>query len=260
MTEPDKQRDPMAETTTGAAPSSDSNIDPAELAKFEATARRWWDPTSEYRPLHDINPLRLNFITQRVDLEGARVLDVGCGGGILAESLARQGALVTGIDMGSTPLSVARLHAIESGLDIDYRQMTAERLAEGHQEHPGGTRASFDVITCMEMLEHVPDPASVIHACHRLLKPGGHCFISTINRNPKSYLLMVIGAEYVLNMLPKGTHRYDKFIKPSELAGMLRAAGLTPSDLAGMTYNPLTRTYRSGTDVDVNYLMHATSD
>ncbi len=243
----------MENTATGADEATRvDNVDPAELAKFEATARHWWDPTREFKPLHDINPLRLNYIMDHIRLDGMHVLDVGCGGGLLAEAMARSGAVVTGIDMGETPLAVARLHAIESGLEIDYQQTTAEGLAASGQ--------TFDVITCMEMLEHVPEPESVIRACHQMLKPGGDLVVSTINRNPKAYLTMVIGAEYLLNMLPKGTHRYEKFIKPSELARMLRATGLHLQDLSGMTYNPLRETYSLGRDVDVNYLLYATKD
>ena len=229
------------------------NVDPAEIAKFEELAARWWDPHSEFKPLHDINPLRLDYIHRQVDLAGKQVIDVGCGGGILSEGMAALGAEVTGIDMGEAPLSVARLHLYESGLKVDYRQITAEAMAE---EAPG----RFDVVTCMEMLEHVPDPASVIAACHRLVKPDGHVFFSTINRNPKSYLFAIIGAEYMLRLLPKGTHDYRKFIRPSELAEWARAAGLEVRDITGMTYNPLTRTYSLGTDSSVNYLMTCQPD
>ena len=225
------------------------NVDHNEISKFEELAHRWWDPDSEFKPLHDINPLRLDYIDARAQLAGKQVLDVGCGGGILAESMARRGAEVTGIDMGETPLSVAKLHMLESGVKVDYRRITAEELAEAHP-------ASFDVVTCMEMLEHVPDPGSVIAACARLVKPGGHVFFSTINRNPKAFLFAIVGAEYVLNMLPKGTHEFAKFIRPSELAGWARAAELEVEDITGMTYNPLTKHYRLGRDVDVNYLMY----
>lgn len=224
------------------------NVDQAEIAKFEALANRWWDRNSEFKPLHDINPLRMGFIDAQVNLAGQAVLDVGCGGGILAEAMAHRGARVTGIDMGDAPLGVARLHLLESGLDVDYQRASAEDFAADHEQ-------AFAVITCLEMLEHVPDPASVLAACHRMLKPGGHLFVSTINRNPKAYLLAIIGAEYVLNMLPRGTHDYKKFIKPSELAAMTREAGFTLEKLTGMSYNPLTRKYRLGDDVDVNYLM-----
>jgi 2-polyprenyl-6-hydroxyphenyl methylase / 3-demethylubiquinone-9 3-methyltransferase len=226
------------------------NVDDQEVAKFEALAHRWWDPQSEFKPLHDINPLRANFIDQRSPVTGAQLLDVGCGGGLISEAMAHRGARVTGIDMGETPLAVARLHLLESGLDIDYRQITAEELA---QQKP----AAFDVVTCLEMLEHVPDPASVIDACARMCKPGGSLYFSTINRNPKAYAFAIIGAEYVLRLLPRGTHDYAKFIKPSELARWLRAAGLEMKELAGMTYNPVLRSYKLGNDVDVNYLVHA---
>ena len=230
----------------------EANVDQAELDKFQSLAKRWWDPNSEFKPLHDINPLRIGYISERCQLIEASVLDVGCGGGILTEALATAGAQVTGIDLADKPLSVARLHLHESGLteQIDYRQISAESLAA---ECP----ASYDVITCLEMLEHVPDPASTIQALSKLIKPGGQIFLSTINRNPKSWLLMVVGAEYVLNMLPRGTHDYAKFIKPSELSGMLRSASLSVSDITGMTYNPVSRRYRLGQDIDVNYVVHA---
>lgn len=225
------------------------NVDYAEIAKFEELASRWWDPGSEFRPLHDINPLRLDFIDERTGLKGKRVLDVGCGGGILAESMAARGAEVTGIDMGEAPLAVARLHLKESGQRVDYLRMPAEELA---QQQPG----SFDVVTCMEMLEHVPDPASVIAACQQLVKPGGHVFFSTINRNPKAWLMAIVGAEYILRMLPKGTHEYRKLIKPSELGQWARRAGLEVRELTGMHYNPLGQRYSLGPGVDVNYLVH----
>jgi len=225
------------------------NADPAELAKFSALAHRWWDPTSEFRPLHEINPLRLGHIAQLAGgLSGKRVLDVGCGGGILAEAMASHGAQVTGIDLAEKPLKVAMLHGIESGNAIDYRLVSAEDLAA---QQP----AAFDVVTCMEMLEHVPDPASVVKACATLAKPGGWVFFSTINRNPKSFAFAIVGAEYVLNLLPRGTHEYARFITPSELASHCRAAGLEPTDLTGMTYNPFTKVYAMGRDVAVNYLM-----
>ena len=225
------------------------NVDQQEIAKFEELAHRWWDPESEFKPLHQINPLRLDYIDRRARLTGKQVLDVGCGGGILSESMAQRGAQVTGIDMGEAPLAVARLHQLESGVAVEYQRITAEALAEAKPE-------SFDVVTCLEMLEHVPDPASVIAACARLVKPGGQVFFSTINRNPKAYLFAIIGAEYVLNLLPKGTHDFSKFIKPSELESWSRAGGLQPLELTGMSYNPLTRTYSLGPDVAVNYLLH----
>ena len=225
------------------------NIDHNEIAKFEELASRWWDTQGEFKPLHEINPLRLHYIDERTQLDGKKVLDVGCGGGILSESMARRGASVTAIDMGKAPLSVARLHAMESELDIDYQQITVEQLAEDMPE-------SFDVVTCMEMMEHVPDPASVINACKKLVKPGGSVFFSTINRNPKSYLFAIVGAEYVLNMLPKGTHDFAKFIRPSELDEWARNSNLELKDIIGMTYNPLTRVYKLGPDVDVNYMVH----
>jgi 2-polyprenyl-6-hydroxyphenyl methylase/3-demethylubiquinone-9 3-methyltransferase len=223
------------------------NVDPGEIEKFEKLASRWWDPNSEFKPLHDINPLRLGYIDELAPLNDLRVLDVGCGGGLLAEGMAARGARVTGIDMGTTPLGVARLHQHESGLDIDYRQTTAEQLAS---DEPG----SFDVVTCLEMLEHVPDPAATIAACATLLRDDGRVFLSTINRNPKAYLFAVIGAEYLLRLLPRGTHDYARFIRPSEMERWARAAGLRLVDLRGMSYNPLTREYRLGTDVSVNYL------
>jgi 2-polyprenyl-6-hydroxyphenyl methylase/3-demethylubiquinone-9 3-methyltransferase len=223
------------------------NVDQDEIAKFEKLAARWWDPVSEFKPLHDINPLRVDYIDRLVTLRGKRVLDVGCGGGLLSEAMALRGAGVTGIDMGKAPLNVARLHRHESNLEIDYRQTTAEQLAE---EQPGG----FDVVTCLEMLEHVPDPAAVIAACARLIRKDGRVVLSTINRNPKAYLFAVLGAEYLLNLLPKGTHEYSKFIRPSEMEAWARHAGLHLTDLTGMSYNPLTREYRLGADVSVNYL------
>ncbi|WP_067518473.1 bifunctional 2-polyprenyl-6-hydroxyphenol methylase/3-demethylubiquinol 3-O-methyltransferase UbiG [Endozoicomonas ascidiicola] len=229
---------------------SAQNVDPGEIAKFEELASRWWDPDSEFKPLHAINPLRLNYIDERVGLAGKKVVDIGCGGGILSESMARRGADVTGVDMGEAPLSVARLHALESGVDVNYRQITAEELAE---EMPG----EFDVVTCLEMLEHVPDPASVIKACCKLLKPGGQVFFATLNRNPKSFLFAIVGAEYILKMLPKGTHEHSKFIKPSELCSDMRKVDLNVHDMTGMTYNPLTGVYRlNPKDVSVNYLIH----
>ncbi len=226
------------------------NADPAELEKFGELAHRWWDPNSEFKPLHDINPLRLNWIDERVGLAGKRVLDVGCGGGLLSEGMAAMGAEVTGIDLSEKPLGVARLHLLESGHKVDYRKISVEELAE---QLPG----AFDVVTCLEMLEHVPNPSSTITACARLVKPGGEVFFSTLNRNPKAYLLAIVGAEYVLKMLPKGTHDYAKFIKPSELARWAKMGQLEPSELIGMSYNPITKEYSLGRDTSVNYLMRA---
>ncbi len=225
-----------------------SNVDHAEIAKFEALAHRWWDRQSEFKPLHDINPLRVNWIDERAGLAGKKVVDIGCGGGILSEAMAQRGAQVTGIDMGEAPLAVAQLHQLESGVPVEYRKITAEALAE---EQAG----QYDVVTCMEMLEHVPDPASVIRACHRLVKPGGQVFLSTINRNPKAYLFAIVGAEYLLRLLPRGTHDFRKVIRPSELGSWCRDAGLTVQDIIGLTYNPLTRHYRLEADVDVNYMI-----
>ncbi len=225
------------------------NADDAELQKFAELAHKWWDKTSEFKPLHEINPLRLNWIDGLVGLKGKRVLDVGCGGGILSESMHFKGANVTGIDLGKRALSVAKLHQLESGAKVDYQYISVEQLAA---EQP----ASFDVVACMEMLEHVPDPASIVAACAKLLKPGGSVFFSTISRNPKSYLFAVIGAEYVLNMLPKGTHDYAKFIKPSELSSWARQAGLDVTGIRGMVYNPITQHYSLSDDVAVNYMMH----
>jgi len=227
------------------------NVDPAELAKFSALAHRWWDPNSEFRPLHEINPLRLAHIARLAGgLAGKRVLDVGCGGGILAEAMAAEGAQVTGIDLAEKPLKVAALHLLESGRSVDYRLVSAEALAA---EAPG----SFDLVTCMEMLEHVPDPASSVRACMQLAKPGGWVFFATLNRNPKSFLFAIVGAEYVLNLLPKGTHEYAKFIRPSELARWCRDAGLEVQDLTGMTYNPFSKVFSLGRDTDVNYITGA---
>lgn len=225
------------------------NADQAELQKFAELAHKWWDKNSEFKPLHEINPLRLNWIDQSVTLKGKRVLDVGCGGGILAESMHFKGATVTGIDLGEKALNVAKLHQLESGAQVDYQYISVEQLAE---RQPG----SFDVVTCMEMLEHVPDPAAIVAACAKLVKPNGTVFFSTINRNPKAYLLAVIGAEYVLKMLAKGTHDYAKFIKPSELSSWARDAGLNVMALRGMTYHPFKQSYRLSDDVAVNYLMH----
>ncbi|MFC6632060.1 bifunctional 2-polyprenyl-6-hydroxyphenol methylase/3-demethylubiquinol 3-O-methyltransferase UbiG [Microbulbifer taiwanensis] len=228
-----------------------NNVDPAEIAKFEQLASRWWDREGEFKPLHEINPLRANYIDQRAPVAGRKLLDVGCGGGILTEAMAQRGAEVTGIDMGEAPLNVAKLHALESGVNVDYRRMPVEKLA---REQP----ASFDIVTCLEMLEHVPDPASAIRACAALVKPGGQLFFSTINRTAKGWLFAVVGAEYVLRLLPKGTHEYGKFIRPSEMGAWLREADLELRDITGMTYNPLTRSYKlNPRDVDVNYLMHA---
>jgi 2-polyprenyl-6-hydroxyphenyl methylase / 3-demethylubiquinone-9 3-methyltransferase len=224
------------------------NADPAELAKFSDLAHRWWDPESEFRPLHQINPLRLEWIQGQVPLAGKRVLDVGCGGGILADAMARAGAQVLGIDLATKALKVAQLHALEAGTPgVEYREVSAEALAT---EQPG----AFDVVTCMEMVEHVPDPASVVRACGKLVKPGGWVFFSTINRNPKSFLFAIVGAEYVLNLLPKGTHEYMKFVRPSELAGYCRGAGLQLAQTRGMQYNPLTQRYWMSADTSVNYL------
>lgn len=224
------------------------NADPAELQKFSDLAHRWWDPESEFKPLHQINPLRLDWIDDNARIAGKKVVDIGCGGGILAESMAARGAQVTGVDLSEKALGVARLHLFESGEQVDYRHISAEDLA---RDCP----ASFDVVTCMEMLEHVPDPQSVVRACATLVKPGGAVCFSTLNRNLKSYALAVLGAEYVLNMLPRGTHEYARFLKPSELARMARHAGLDVSDICGMSYNPLTQVYRLGEDSAVNYLM-----
>lgn len=224
------------------------NVDPAELQKFSELAHRWWDPQGEFRPLHDINPLRLEWIDERAVLGSKRVLDVGCGGGILAEAMAARGARVTGIDLSDKSLRVAELHRLESGAGVTYERAMAEEFAAQHA-------GEFDVVTCMELLEHVPDPASVVAACARLVRPGGQVFFSTINRNPKAYLFAVIGAEYVLRLLPRGTHDYLRFIKPSELSRFCRAAGLRPAELIGMTYNPITKRYHLGDDSGVNYLL-----
>lgn len=227
-----------------------ANIDPTEQQKFDSIAATWWDPDGESRPLHDLNPARLAYIAERAVLQDARVVDVGCGGGILSESLAAQGATVTGIDIASKALSVARLHLHETGLDVDYQQTTAEDWA---QQHP----ASAEVVTCMEMLEHVPDPASVVAACAAMLTDGGHLFMSTLNRNPLSFAVAIVGGEHIARVVPKGTHQYDRFIKPSELCDWLRAAGMQPMDISGIHYNPLERTARVGGSVHVNYLIHA---
>jgi 2-polyprenyl-6-hydroxyphenyl methylase/3-demethylubiquinone-9 3-methyltransferase len=227
-----------------------ANIDPSERQKFDSIATGWWDPEGPFRPLHDLNPARLKFVAERAELNGADVIDVGCGGGILAESLARAGANVTGIDVAPRVLATARLHLHESKLDIDYREQTVEATALEE-------RGRYDIVTCMEMLEHVPDPASVIQALADLLKPGGHAFLSTLNRTPLAFALGIVGAEYVARLLPRGTHRYDRFIRPSELAAWLRAAGLELRDVTGVHYNPLTRSVMLGGNVRVNYLVHA---
>jgi len=230
-----------------------ANADPIELEKFSQLAHKWWDPNSEFKPLHDINPLRLGYIDRHAGLSGKTVLDVGCGGGILSESMAGLGANVTGIDLGDKPLQVAKLHLLESGLQVEYRKVAVEALAAEQPEH-------YDVVTCMEMLEHVPDPNSVISACAKLAKPGGWVFFSTLNRNPKSYLFAVIGAEYILNLLPRGTHDYAKFIKPSELAQSCRNADLSLDNIIGMSYNPLTQAYSLGSNTDVNYMIACRKD
>ena len=227
------------------------NVDPQEIAKFEALASRWWDRDGEFRPLHEINPLRANFIDEHSPVAGKRLVDVGCGGGILAEAMAQRGATVTGIDMGEAPLAVARLHQQESGLAVEYRQSTAEELAAREA-------GSFDIVCCLEMLEHVPDPGSVISACAALAKAGGSLYFSTINRNPKAFVFAIVGAEHILRLLPAGTHDYAKFIKPSELAGWIRDAGLVVEGMTGLTYNPLTKYYRlNARDVSVNYMVRA---
>ncbi len=228
---------------------SSSNVDPAELAKFSDLAHRWWDKESEFRPLHQINPLRLNWIQSLVPLQDRKVLDIGCGGGILSDAMARQGAQVLGVDLAVKSLKVAQLHALEAGTQgVQYREISAEDLAAEQA-------AKFDVVTCMEMLEHVPDPSAIVKACAKLVKPGGWVFFSTLNRNPKSFLFAVIGAEYVLNLLPRGTHEYARMIKPSELADWVRAQGLDIMQMKGLSYNPFTRNYSMGSDTDVNYLM-----
>ncbi len=230
---------------------SEINVDPQEIAKFEALASRWWDRNSEFKPLHEINPLRANYIDRHSPVAGKRLVDVGCGGGILADSMAQRGASVTGIDMGEAPLAVAKLHQLESGMEVDYLHCTAEQLAEREA-------GNFDIVCCLEMLEHVPDPASVITACATLAQPGASLYFSTINRNPKAYLFAIVGAEHLLQLLPAGTHEYAKFIKPSELAGWIRAAGLVMDDMTGLTYNPLTKHYRlNPKDVSVNYMVRA---
>ena len=226
-----------------------ANVDAAEIAKFDALASRWWDPAGDFRPLHEINPLRLDYIRQRATLAGSKVVDIGCGGGILTESMSDLGASVTGIDMGEGPLAVARLHQAESGTNVEYLRTTAEDLASKNA-------GQFDVVTCLEMLEHVPSPSKVIAACADLVRPGGNVFFSTINRNPKSFLFAIVGAEYVLRLLPAGTHEYEKFIRPSELESWSRHSGLQLEGSIGMHYNPLTKEYSLGENVDVNYIMH----
>ncbi len=227
-----------------------TNIDPSERQKFDAIATGWWDPEGPFRPLHELNPARLRFVAERAALDGAEVIDVGCGGGILAESLARSGARVTGIDVAPRVLATARLHLHESGLEVDYREITVEDMARDR----GG---QFDVVTCMEMLEHVPDPSSSVRACAALLRPGGQLFMSTLNRTPASFLLAIVGAEHVARVVPRGTHQYSRFIRPSELAAWLRASGLVVEDVRGVHYNPFSRSVRLGGDVRVNYLLHA---
>ncbi len=225
------------------------NVDSAEIAKFEAIATRWWDLESEFKPLHEINPLRTNYIEEHAPLAGKKVLDVGCGGGILSEGMALRGAQVTGLDLGQANLDTANLHALESGVQVDYQCVPVEDFADAHPE-------SFDIVTCLEMLEHVPNPESIVRACAKLVKPGGKVFFSTINRNPKSYLMAVIGAEYILKLVPTGTHDYEKFIKPAELARWCRPVGLTQIHMTGMTYNPISKNYKLvDNDVDVNYLV-----
>jgi len=234
---------------TDSAQDQKANVDPQEIAKFEELASRWWDRESEFKPLHDINPLRVDFIDRIAALAGKTVLDVGCGGGILSEAMAQRGAEVSGIDMGEAPLKVAKLHGLESGVNVNYKQITVEQLAAEQPE-------SFDVVTCMEMMEHVPDPASIVDACSKLVKPGGFVFFSTLNRNPKSYMMAIVGAEHLLKLVPKGTHDFKKFIRPSELANWVRQSGLSSLEMTGLTYNPLTKVYSlNPKDVDVNYMI-----
>ncbi|MCK0538715.1 bifunctional 2-polyprenyl-6-hydroxyphenol methylase/3-demethylubiquinol 3-O-methyltransferase UbiG [Alcanivorax quisquiliarum] len=240
----------MADPHTDTRQAPQRNVDLHEIAKFEQLADRWWDPSSEFRPLHDINPLRLNYIDERAGLPGKRVIDIGCGGGLLSEGMARRSANVTGIDLGEAPLAVARLHAAKDNIEVEYLNIAAEEIAA---ERAG----QYDVVTCLEMLEHVPDPAAVVRACAELARPGGQLFFSTINRNPKAFLFAIVGAEYVLRLLPRGTHEYAKLIRPSELAQWCRDAGLEVRDTCGLTYNPLTQVYRLNRDVSVNYMMHA---
>jgi len=227
---------------------TEHNVDPAEIQKFEELANRWWDKSGEFKALHEMNPIRLNFINSNSPLSGKKVLDVGCGGGILTESMARSGSTATGIDMGKSPLSIAKLHAMEEDLEIEYIQTTVEA-------HAAEQAARYDVVTCMELLEHVPDPASVINACAQLVKPGGYLYFSTVNRNAKSYLFAILGAEYIMKMLPKGTHDYSKFIRPSELDIWARQAGLELKGIEGISFNPLTNMFRSSRDVDINYMV-----
>ena len=239
-------------TDTPKDNATSKNVDPSEIAKFEALAHRWWDTSSEFKPLHEINPLRANFIDRLSPVAEKKVIDIGCGGGILSEALTQRGAQVTGIDMGDAPLGVAELHALENNLTIEYKKITAEEIAA---ERPG----QYDVVTCLEMLEHVPDPAAIVQACADLCKPGGHLYFATINRNPKSYLFAILGAEHILGLLPKGTHDYEKLIKPSELYRWIRESDLVLNDSTGMTYNPLSKKYKlHPTNLDVNYLLHAT--
>ena len=240
----------MTEQAVTAQVTAATNVDPNEIAKFAALAEQWWDPNSEFRPLHDINPLRLNYIDERVNLPGKKVIDIGCGGGLLAEGMARRGADVTGIDLGEAPLAVARLHAEQSGVEVEYLCIPAEQIAA---ERAG----QYDVVTCLEMLEHVPDPASVIRACAALVKPGGQVFFSSINRNPRAFMMAIVGAEYVLRLLPRGTHEYAKLIKPSEMAGWARESGLQVCDTVGMSYNPFSHRAALNRDVGVNYMMRA---
>lgn len=240
----------MTQQAAGDGSHDRRNVDPAEIAKFDALASRWWDPDGEFRPLHEMNPVRLQWIDARCGgLNGLRVADIGCGGGILAESMAASGADVTGADLATAPLEVAKLHLLESGETVEYLRISVEQLAS---ERP----SQYDVVTCMEMLEHVPDPAAVIAACHKLVKPGGDVFFSTINRNPKAFLMAIVGAEYVMRLLPRGTHEYARFIRPSELESWGRSTGLAAADINGLHYNPLSRRFSLGGNVDVNYLMH----
>lgn len=240
---------PWYPTMTDSAQDQKANVDPQEIAKFEELASRWWDRESEFKPLHDINPLRIDFIDRIAALAGKTVLDVGCGGGILSEAMAQRGAEVSGIDMGEAPLKVAKLHGLESGVNVNYKQITVEQLAAEQPE-------SFDIVTCMEMMEHVPDPASIVDACSKLVKPGGFVFFSTLNRNPKSYMMAIVGAEHLLKLVPKGTHDFKKFIRPSELANWIRHSGLSSLEMTGLTYNPLTKVYSlNPKDVDVNYMI-----